>query len=387
MQITGVEPIVIRMPPRREHRWSGNVTPVGTYLIVRLNTDEGLTGLGEAPTLAEWGGDYGRYYGETPSTAAHVISEYLVPAIIGMSPFDIGAIHERFDQVLKGHQFARAAIDIACFDLMGKATGLPAHAFLGGQHRSTIAIAHSFGSNLTPEAAGEEAQQALADGIRYFKVKVTDDGPRNADVLRSLRTAAGDELEIHVDANAAWRDPKTALREIDRLSEFGIAWVEQPCRNAEQLARVREATATPIMADESAWTARDVYELYRDRAVDLVSIYTTKAGGLHSALGVAAMCEIAGFPANLNGSAETGVGNAANLHFAAAARMAFLPCVLLINAPEGREQTVVGGRYYTDDIITEPFGYADGCLAVPSGPGLGVELDEDKIAKYRVELR
>src|SRR4029079_14206132 len=133
------------------------------------------------------------------------------------------------------------------------------------------------------------------------------------------------------------------------------------------------------------WRARDVYDLHRERAVDLISVYTTKAGGLYPALAVASMCEVAGLAANLNGSVETGIGNAANLHFAAAAKATVLPCVLLANAPEGREQTIMGARYYTDDIVTEPFGYRDGSLLVPSGPGLGVELDEEKVARYRVE--
>jgi muconate cycloisomerase len=384
MRITEIETFSVALPTRREHRWTTSLTEIGRPILVRVGTDEGLVGLGEAPVTPEWGGDYGRYYGETPVTAAHLIETLLGPALLGMSPFDIGAIHDRMAQIVKGHMYAKAAIDIACYDLMGKATGLPAHAFLGGRRRDTIEIAHSFGLNLSPEEAAEEAQQVLEDGVRNFKVKIGTDGERNRRVVGTLRSIGKDEVDIHVDANTAWPDAKTALHEIRRLEEYDILWVEQPCDSAEQLAQVTARTDVKVMADESSWTARDVYDLSRVDAVDLISIYTTKAGGLYPSLAVATLCETTGRMANLNGSLETGIGNAANLHVAAAAAMTTLPCVLTINAPRGAEQTKVAGRYYTDDIITEPYDFVDGRLVVPTGPGLGVELDEAKVSEYLV---
>jgi muconate cycloisomerase len=385
MQISEIEPFVVALPTRREHRWTTSITDIGRPILVRVRTDDGLEGLGEAPVTPEWGGDHGRYYGETPATASHLIGDLIAPTLVGMDPFDIGAIHDRMEEVVKGHMYAKAAVDIACYDLMGKATGLPAHAFLGGRRRDSIEIAHSFGLNLSTEEAEEEARQVLADGVRHFKVKVGADGERNAKVVAALRAIGGVEVGIHVDANPAWVDAKTAIREIRRLEEYDILWVEQPCDSAEQLAQVTAATHIKVMADESSWTARDVYDLSVAGAVDLISIYTTKAGGLHPSLAVATLCETTGMLANLNGSLETGVGNAANLHVAAAARMTSLPCVLTVNAPRGAEQTEVAGRYYTDDIVTEPYGYSDGRLTVPTGPGLGIELDESKVAEYAVE--
>ncbi len=386
MQITAIEPFSVALPTRRDHRWTTSITEIGRPILVRVTGDDGTVGLGEAPVTPEWGGDHRRYYGETPQTAAHLIRDLIAPAIVGMDPFDIGAIHDRMEEVVKGHLYTKAAVDIACYDLMGKAAGLPVHALLGGKRRDTIEIATSFGLNLSPEEAVEEGKAALADGVRHFKVKVGADGARNAEVLDGLRRVGGDEVGIHVDANTAWVDAKTAIREIRRLEPFDILWVEQPCDSAEQLAQVTARSDIPVMADESSWTARDVYDLSVADAVDLISIYTTKAGGLYPSLAVAALCETTGMRANLNGSLETGVGNAANLHIAASAKMTTLPCVLTINAPRGSEQTTVAGRYYTDDIVTEAYGYADGRLEVPTGPGLGIELDESKVAEYAVDV-
>jgi muconate cycloisomerase len=385
LQITGIETLTVALPRRREHSWTTSITQIGRPILVRVATSEGLEGLGEAPVTPEWGGDHGRYYGETPGTASHVIDTLIAPAITGMSPFDIGAIHDRMEEVVKGNFYAKAAVDMACYDLMGKASDLPVHAFLGGLRRDSIEVAHSFGLNMSPDEAAAEAHKVIADGVHHLKVKVGADGERNASVLAALREAGGSDVTIHVDANTAWPDAKTALAEIRRLEEYDIDWVEQPCDSAEQLAQVTAGTHLRVMADESAWRARDVYELSLIDAVDLISIYTTKAGGLYPSLAVANVCETTGLQANLNGSLELGIGNAANLHFAAAAKMASLPSVLTVNGPTGKEPTEVAGRYYTDDIVTEPFGYSDGHLSVPTGPGLGVELDEEKVAAYRAD--
>ena len=137
------------------------------------------------------------------------------------------------------------------------------------------------------------------------------------------------------------------------------------------------------MADESAWTPQDILEIIQKKAADIISLYTTKPGGLLKAKKVAAIAEAAGLQLNVNGSVEMGVGNAANLHLAASTGPATLACVIPVTTPKGKGKGRIAGIYYQDDIVTEPFVYDDGDLLVPSKPGLGVELDEDKIKRYR----
>jgi muconate cycloisomerase len=153
----------------------------------------------------------------------------------------------------------------------------------------------------------------------------------------------------------------------------------------DAMAVVAQSVDTPIMADESAWTSQDVLEIVRKRAADIISLYTTKPGGLFKAKKVAAVAEAAGLRCNVNGSVETGIGNAANLHLAASTAVASLACVVPVSTPMGKGKKGIAGIYYTDDLITEPFEYADGEIVVPDKPGLGIELDEEKLEKYRLK--
>jgi muconate cycloisomerase len=168
------------------------------------------------------------------------------------------------------------------------------------------------------------------------------------------------------------------------MQEYRIRYAEQPVEGLARMARVARAVDVPIMADESAWTPQDVLEIIERGAADMISLYTTKPGGLHKAKKVAAVAEAAGLPMNVNGSHETGVGNAANLHLVASTLGVTEAGVFPVTTVEGSEPTQMAGKMYLDDIVTESFTYRDGHLTVPQRPGLGVELDPDKVQKYRV---
>jgi muconate cycloisomerase len=141
------------------------------------------------------------------------------------------------------------------------------------------------------------------------------------------------------------------------------------------------------MADESAWTAHDVLEIAERRAAQIVSIYTTKPGGLYRALEVAAVARAAGLLCNVNGSVETGVGNLANIHLAAAAPAVTLSCVVPVSTPAEAQHGQVAGIYYRDDLITAPMRFVDGAIQVPEGPGWGMDVDRDKVERYTVAAR
>jgi muconate cycloisomerase len=384
MKIVNLETVYFSLPRRRSHTWATSITELGSYVIVKLQTDEGIVGLGESPMLVEWAGDYQRYYGESPRTVKHVIADYLLPAIKGEDVFAIERIHEKMDRVCKGHFYAKAAVDIALYDAMGKALGTPVYNLLGGCYRREIPLVHSCGI-MPPDRCRAEAEIAVREGIRTIKLKVGLDEQRDLAALKAVREVVGPDIDITVDANQAWPTAKRAIQVIRRMEEHGVAFVEQPCDGLDKLEEVAHTVETPIMADESAWSPFDLLEIARRLAVDLISLYTTKPGGLFRAKKVAAVAEAAGLPCNLNGSAESGVGNAANLHLVAATKIVSLPCVLSITSPEGKAPTEVAGHFYMDDVVTEPFEFKNGCLIVPDGPGLGIELDEKKLARYRID--
>jgi muconate cycloisomerase len=382
VKITDVVAFVVALPQRRPHRMAFPSGEIGRYTIVRLSTDDGIEGLGEATVLKEWGGDHGRYFGEAPELTVRLIESVLGPALRGADPFNIEAAHREMDLAVKGYPYAKAAIDIALHDVKGKALGVPVYQLLGGLVREEIPIAHSLGW-MELDAATSEAAAAVGEGIRTIKIKVGRDPGYDVRVVEEVRAAVGADIDIVVDANQGWPTPKHAIAVLRRMESFGIRYAEQPVEGIARMARVAQAVDVPIMADESAWTPQDVLEIAERGAADMISLYTTKPGGLFKAKKVAAVAEAAGLPLNVNGSHETGVGNAANLHLVASTAAVTEAGVFPVTTVSGDEPTQMAGRMYLDDIVTASFGFRTGSLLVPHGPGLGVELDPDRVEKYR----
>jgi muconate cycloisomerase len=375
----------VSLPTRREHKWTGLTEPIGGYVIVKIADENGLAGWGEAPVLKDWGGEFGRYFGETPGTTVSVTTQYLAPAIRGCIPGEIAEIHERMSRAIKGFPYAKAALEFAAYDLAGKQCGLPVHRLLGGALRRKIAVTHSIGL-IGFEEAEREAAQAVREGIRTIKIKIGVEPDRDVEMVRRVRDTVGPETALCVDANQGYRTVGEAVRTFRRMERNDLIYFEQPVEGIERLAEVARAIDAPVMADESAWNAHDVIQIAERRAAQIISIYTTKPGGLYRAMEVAAVARAAGIICNVNGSVETGVGNLANLQLAAAAAPVVLSCVVPVSTPaEAQSPGNIAGIYYTDDLIAEPMGFVDGAIDLPSGPGMGIPVDEAKIRQYTVE--
>ncbi len=384
MKIDSLETIVVELPGRSAYGWRSLEVPIGRYVILRLTTDTGITGLGEAPAILSWGGEHGRYFGEDPRIVCYLAGEVLSPLLIGADPRSARTLLARMDEVARGFPYTKAMIESALLDIVARDLNVPLHQLLGGAVRARIPICHSVGL-AKPEEAAAEAEQVAADGLGWMQIKVSGDPARDTEVLAAVRRAVGDEVQLYPDVNRGYRGVKTAIAAVRAMrEEAAICAVEQPVEGIEAMAAVAAGIDVPVIVDEGCWSPQDALEIVNRRAADIVSIYYTKAGGLLRAMEIGAIARAAGLPMNVNGSLEAGVGNAANLHLAAALDGTVMPAVITINTLAGREQTKVGGVFYTDDIVTEPFAYADGCLTVPDGPGLGVELDPGKIEKYRV---
>jgi muconate cycloisomerase len=384
MKITNIETIPIRLPTRRLHQWASLTTPIGVYVIIKLHTDDGLVGLGEAPVLKDWGGDHGKYFGETPQTTVHIINDILAPVLKGHDPRRFESAHALMDRAVKGYPYCKAAVDAALYDVAGKASNLPVYQLLGGLFRERIPIAHSLGL-MEIEKAVEEARQAVAEGVKTIKLKGGVEPRRDIALLERIRSAVGSDIRVCVDANQGYSSPKLAVQVIKAMAEYDLLYMEQPVEGVDRMAEVTRRVDTPVMADESAWSAHDVLEIASKNAADAISIYTTKPGGLFKAKQVAAVAQAAGMACNVNGSVETGVGNAANIHLAASTGVVTYGCVVPVSTPKEKALGGIAGIYYSDDIITEAFEYSDGEVIVASKPGLGIELDEDKLEHYRLD--
>jgi muconate cycloisomerase len=203
-------------------------------------------------------------------------------------------------------------------------------------------------------------------------------------MVRRIRDTVGTGIALCVDANQGYRTPADAIRTLRRMERFDLIYFEQPVEGIERLAQVARAIDVPVMADESAWNAHDVIQIIEQRAAQIVSIYTTKPGGLYRAMEAAAVARAAGIICNVNGSVETGIGNLANLALAAAAPAVVLSCVVPVSTPAEAQSGQIAGIYYKDDLIAQPMRLVDGAIELPTASGMGIAVDKNKIARYRV---
>ncbi len=366
LTIASVDTVIVDLPLRRPHRFKSMTTDHQSYLVVRMRTTDGIEGIGEAgvPGGPWWGG-------ESVETMKPTIDTYLAPELIGQRADQVELLMHRLDRVAARNAFAKAAVEMALFDAWGKAVGLPVHAFLGGLYRESIPVTWALGAE-DADIVIAEAEEKLAAGLHSsFKLKMGAIDPA-ADTTRiaSVAKALGDRASIRVDLNAAWDEP-TSARWLPVLEDAGVELIEQPVPgwNIDAMRRLADRLTVPIMADESLLTAHDALTLYRNGAADVFSLKVHKHGGLSATKKVAAIAEAAGLPCHGGTSIESSIGTAAAAHAYAAFGAVTFGCELF------------GPLLLAEDIVTEPIRYSDEALRVPHRPGLGVELDEDKLAK------
>ncbi len=226
MRISSVETFTVRLPTRRPHRFVGAMGPqtIGNYVIVKVEVSNGLVGLGEATIMPTWGGDHSVYFGETVETTTHIVKDYLASVIIGADPFGVEALLEKMDEVIVGYPYAKAAVDMALYDIMGKAMAVPSYNLLGGLYRRRIPLAHSIGI-MDIDSVVAEAKEAVGEGVRTIKLKVGVDGKRDVEAVRGVREVVGEGVGIMVDANQGYPSPKAAISVIRKMEESQMKFV------------------------------------------------------------------------------------------------------------------------------------------------------------------
>jgi len=369
VKITHADVILTKIPTRRLHRMSFATTRHQECVFLRLHTDEGIVGLGEAPHMAGYSGA-----GETQSTVAIQLKERLLPAILGKDPFQIEARQIDLDRALPWNPRAKSAVNLALYDIVGKALNTPVYNLVGGLVRDKIPLSWSIPIT-EHKAAVDDAMAMVERGIGILKMKVGHEDP-NHDIerTREVRKAVGPSIRMRADANQAW-DISTAIYVIRSMEPEHIEFMEQPVKiwDLDGLAEVRQAVSTYIMADESANSPMDVLNLAKKRAVDLISVYINNPGGLTNAKKMTAVAEPAGIGCYIGGALEGPIGARACLHLAASSPNVTWGCEM-------------GGQFLLEeDLSSEPIPFEDGCLVVPQGPGLGGDLDPVKLAKYQID--
>jgi muconate cycloisomerase len=370
LKITRIETIPIQVPIRpqfmiRAARGSHAASP---FLLVKIHTTGGVVGLGEVSCTPRWSG-------EDQVSAAHFIRTYMAPRLEGQDPLQVEPLARTIDTVVARNYFTKAALEMALWDIRGKAEGVPVYRLLGGAVRQTVPTKWSV-SGVEPETAADIASWAVQQGFRAMKVKVGIESDADVARVAAVRSAVGPDVRIGVDANGGWQ-PDTAVQVVERLYRHEVFFVEQPVAPSDLpgMADVRRRIRVPVIADESVFTLQDAAAVIGAGAADVLSVYVGKAGGIAAARGIVGAAADAGVACTVGSNLEMGVGSAAMIHLAMSTpgvRAEDFPC------------DIIGPLYYEDDLLTEPLWLAGGAARPHDRPGLGVELDEAKVLRYRV---
>jgi muconate cycloisomerase len=332
---------------------------------VFIDTDAGITGLGEVDSVFKRRGRLLR----------NDLEQALIPAVVGEDPTRIAHLVQKMDRALDGVEEAKAGIEMALWDILGKSLNVPVYKLLGGKVRDRIPLSYSipFG---TPEQMAAFAVERVQAGHRTIKVKVgSEDGPRDIAAVRMIRDAIGPSIKLRVDGNMGWPNAKHAIRMIRAMEAFDLELVEQPLspHDLRGMAEVRRNIGIPLMADESIRSPRSAMDTIRADAADIANVYVTEAGGLLNAMRIFAMCEAASIPCMIGSMPEFGIGTAAQIHLG----------VAMTNL--GPDSDTCGVLYHAEDLLKTPLKIENGYSYPPEGPGLGVEIDMNVLERWRRE--
>jgi len=368
VRIETIEAILVDLPTIRAHQLAMAVMQRQTLVIVRLRCSDGIEGLGEATTIG------GLAYGEeSPEGIKLAIDTYLAPALAGQDATNVRAALARLDQVARGNRFAKSALETALLDAQGKRLGVPVATLVGGAVRTRLPVLWTLASGDTARDIDEAEALLQARRHNTFKLKI---GRREiaADVahVARIKQALGERARVTVDVNQAWNEADAAGA-IARLEAAGVDLIEQPIprANLAGMARLAARFVVPIMADEAVCTPEDALDIARLGAADVLALKIAKSGGILEMTRTAAVGDAAGMALYGGTMLEGSIGSIASAHgFAALPRLGW-----------GTE--LFGPLLLKDDIVANPPRYDDFALQLPTGPGLGLTLDEDKLEFYR----
>jgi O-succinylbenzoate synthase len=359
MKIERIELRLVRLPLVRTFRTSSSAKDHLDHILVRVSAD-GLHGWGECASPSD---PY--YCPETTEICWHILKDFLGPLVLGRewsTPDELVALY----RLVKGNNFARAGLEMACWDLLARREARPLAALLGGT-RTEILSGVSLGIEDDPSALFDQIDRYLAEGYRRVKLKIAPG--RDVEVVRRVRERYPD-LPLQVDANSAYTlDDLPTLRQLDA---FDLLLIEQPLAHDDIIdhARLQAGLSTPVCLDESIHSADDARKAIELGACRVINIKVSRVGGLREAKRVHDVCQAAGVPVWCGGMHEFGVGRAANVAIAS------LPGFTLPGDVSGSD------KYYREDLVEPPVSARGGAVTVPAGPGIGHEPVMERVDRH-----
>jgi L-alanine-DL-glutamate epimerase-like enolase superfamily enzyme len=370
MRITHIETFPVRIPLKLERRMVSALGQhtVSDYVLVRVGTDAGVEGVGEATVMPRWSG-------ESVWGAKAVIDHVLAPQLIGCDPHSIAEIDGHMDRACAHNWFAKSAIEMACWDIQGRASGKPVYELLGGPCRPlAITCRFSMGA-YEPERARRRARELVEEGFDTIKVKVGGEPARDIERVRIVRETIGPQRKIVIDANCGW-DADTAIDCVNALEDCHIALVEQPTPDGDYaaIARVRREIAPPVMADDMCFDLIHAQELVRHDGCDVISLYPGKNGGIRKAKLIAEYAAAHGVACSIGSNLEWDIATAAMAH-------------LVVGCPNMQVEKypgdMLGPEYHKVRIARNPLSIKGPVVTITNRPGLGIDIDWDVVEAHR----
>lgn len=364
-RIERIETLLVDLPTIRPHKLSVATMHGQTLMLVKIYCSDGVVGHGEGTTIA------GMAYGpESPEAMKLAIDAYLGPAMVGKDATRIQALMAHLGKLAKGNHFSKSALETALLDAHGKRLSVPVSELLGGRRRDRLPVAWTLASGDTAKDIAEAEHMLEVRRHNIFKLKIgAKDIKTDIRHVAEIKRALGDRGAVRVDVNMAWSETQAALA-IPALADAGCELVEQPVVSAAAMGRLMRRFPVALMADEVLQGPESAFELARGHGADVFAIKIEQSGGLFAAQRVAAIADAAGIGLYGGTMLEGAVSTVASAHLFASFE----------NLQWGTE--LFGPLLITEEILTQPLDYSDFELTVPNGPGLGIELDDDRVKRF-----
>ncbi|KXZ70463.1 muconate/chloromuconate family cycloisomerase [Acinetobacter venetianus] len=363
-----IETLLVEIPTIRPHKMAVATMQTQTLVLVKVSTEDGFIGWGEATTIGGLG--YGE---ESPESVKTNIETYFAPLLKTLNNLNVAQTMQTINRNINGNRFAKCAIQTALLDIQAQRLGLPLSEVLGGRLRDSISVLWVLASGNTEKDIAEAQKMIESKRHNVFKLKIGS-RPVEQDVehVLAIKKALGDDISIRVDVNRAWSE-LTAIKGIQMLQDGGIDLIEQPCaiNNIDAMERLTRKFDIAIMADESLMGPQSAYELAKRNAASVFAVKIAQSGGLIEGCEVGKIANLAGIDLYGGTMLEGPVGTIASAHvFSTFSNLAY-----------GTE--LFGPLLLTEQILKTPLQYENFELKIPIGLGLGIELDQDKIDNLR----
>lgn len=364
--IRSIQTLLVPIPTIREHKLACTVMREQLMVLVHIQTNDGYEGWGEATTIGGLS-----YAEESPHSIKTNIDTYFTPLLIKEHPTSTAQAMHLLNKNINGNRFAKCAIETALLDIEGKRLGVPISELLGGRVRDQLEVAWTLASGNTDTDIIEARQVIEARRHRIFKLKIGSRSiAKDVEHVIAIKQALPD-CRITVDLNQAWTE-LDAMKGIKLLQDGGVDLIEQPIsmRNPAGLKRLKQHFDVAIMADEIVQDPQNAFYLAADHCADVFAVKINQAGGLKNACLIGQMAHLAGIELYGGTMLEGPIGTAASAHV-----FSTYPSINF-------DTELFGPLLLTDDILAKPLDYNNFGLTVPTGPGLGIEVNADKVYDY-----